>query len=170
MSEIINRVSNSPIRTIDLEDFYDTRERVLFDLKPFLYQELILKEKDFREALKTLNWSHYNGKVVAITCSADAIVPNWAFILVGTYLQPLAVPFVIGGLDCLEQYLFDQAIQSLDVAEYTDRPVVIKGCSKFPLPLYAYGKVLGMLQSYAKSIMYGEPCSTVPLYKKPRQN
>lgn len=170
MSEIINRVANSPIRTIDLEDFYDKRDRVIFDLKPFLFQELILKEKDFREALKAMDWSQYKGKAVAITCTADAIVPNWAFILVGTYLQPLAVPFVIGGLDNLEQYLFDQAIQSLDVAAYADRPVVIKGCSKYPLPLYAYGKVLGMLQSTAKSIMYGEPCSTVPLYKKPKEN
>ncbi|UJP66620.1 DUF2480 family protein [Mongoliitalea daihaiensis] len=170
MSEIINRVANSPIRTIDLEDYYDARDRVIFDLKPFLFQELILREKDFREALKMLDWSQYFGKAVAITCTTDAIVPNWAFILVGTYLHQIHVPFVIGTLEALEQYLFDQAIQALDITDYADKPIVIKGCSKFPLPLYAYGKVLALLQGTAKSVMYGEPCSTVPLYKRPKNN
>lgn len=168
MSEIINRVASSPLKTIDLEEFYDPRERVLFDLKPFLFQELILKEKDFRDSLKGLDWTIYQGKAVAITCTADAIVPNWAFILVGTYLHKLNVSFVIGSMEALEQYLFDQAIQSLDVEDLKNRPVVIKGCSKYPLPLYAYGKVLNLLQGSVKSIMYGEPCSTVPLYKKPK--
>jgi hypothetical protein len=166
MNEIVNRVANSAIRTIDLEDFYDKRERVLFDLKPFLFQGLILREKDFRESLKSLNWSSYEDKAVAITCTADAIVPNWAFILVGTYLHQLSIPFVIGNMDTLEQFLFDKAIQDLAVDAYADKPVVIKGCSKHPLPLYAYGKVLALLQGTAKSIMYGEPCSTVPLFKR----
>lgn len=166
MNEIINRVANSPIKTIDLEDFYDRRERVLFDLKPFLFQELILKEKDFRDALKSFSWSTYENKAVAITCTADAIVPNWAFILVGTYLHQFNIPFVIGNLDALDQYLFDRAIEDLVVDAYADKPVVIKGCSKYPLPLYAYGKVLALLQGTAKSIMYGEPCSTVPLFKR----
>lgn len=168
MSEIINRVASSPLKTIDLEEFYDPRERIIFDLKPYLFQELILKEKDFRDSLKALDWTIYEDKVVAISCTADAIIPNWAFILVGTYLHKFRVPFVIGNMEALEQYLFDQAIQSLAIEDFKDRPVVIKGCSKYPLPLYAYGKVLNMLQSSVKSIMYGEPCSTVPLYKKPK--
>ncbi len=165
MSEIINRVANSPIITIDLELFYRKEDRVVFDLKDFLYQELILKEKEFRSNLKELDWSLYTGKLVAIDCTADAIVPNWAFMLVGTYLSRLNVFYVIGDLNALEQCLFEEALMGIDPLDYKDRPVVIKGCSKFPVPLYAYGRIVSMLQKHVKSIMYGEPCSTVPLYK-----
>jgi len=165
MTEIINRVVSSPIVTLNLEDYYRKEERVIFDLKDFLFQELILKEKDFRNALKELNWEKFNGKLVAVTCTADAIVPNWAFMLAGTYLGKQGVEYVVGDLDVLEQFLFEQALFKINPIEFKDKPVVIKGCSKFPVPLFAYGRVLALLQNHAKSIMYGEPCSTVPLFK-----
>ncbi len=168
MSEIINRVANSPLITIDLEELYRKEERVLFDIKDFLFQGLVLKELDFRSALKELDWEQYRGKLVAIACSADAIVPAWAFVLVGTYLSKLGIEYVIGNLDSLEQYLFEQSIQKINPEDYKGKPVVIKGCSKLPVPLYAYGRVTALIQPYVKSIMYGEPCSTVPLYKAPK--
>lgn len=168
MSEIINRVANSPIVTIDLEDYYRSEERVVFDLKDYLFQELILKEKDFREALKNLDWQVYQGKLVAVTCSADAIVPNWAYILVGTYLGKYEVEYVVGDLGVLEQHLFEKALSKINPEMFRDKPVVIKGCSKHPVPLFAYGRIVSIVQPFAKSIMYGEPCSTVPLYKAPK--
>jgi hypothetical protein len=168
MSEIVNRVANSPIITLNLEAFYRKEERMVFDLKDYLFQELILKEKEFRAALKELDWTQYHGKLVAITCTADAIVPNWAYMLVGTYLGKNAVTYIIGDLHALEQFLFEEALSKIDPEEYDGRPVVVKGCSKFPVPLYAYGRAVSKIQDHAKSIMYGEPCSTVPLYKAPK--
>ncbi|MCH7409074.1 DUF2480 family protein [Belliella sp. DSM 111904] len=168
MSEIINRVANSSLVTINLEDFYRKEERVVFDIKDFLFQELVLKELDFRSALKSLDWGTYSNKLVAITCTADAIIPAWAFMLVSTYLTSNSVEHVIGDLSVLEQYLFEQAISKIDASLYKDKPVVVKGCSKFPVPSYAYGRLLTLVQPHAKSIMYGEPCSTVPLYKAPK--
>ena len=165
MNEIINRVAISPIVTIDLEQLFRTEPRVVFDLKNFLYQDLILKEKAFRNELKAVNWEMYKGKLVSIYCSTDVIVPNWAFILVGTYLGKYGVEYVIGSLDSLEQYLFESALSKLNPMDYKEKPVVIKGCSKFPVPLYAYGRVMSLIQMHAKSIMYGEPCSAVPLFK-----
>jgi len=168
MSEIVNRVAASPIITIDLETLYRHEERVGFDLKEFLFQELVLREKDFRADLSKIDWDNYKGKVVAIFCSADAIVPNWAFMLVGTYLAKAGIEFIIGKQEDLEQYLFEKAISKINPQDYENKPVVIKGCSKYPVPLYAYGRIMAMIQPYAKSIMYGEPCSTVPLYKAPK--
>lgn len=168
MSEIVNRVAASPIITIDLETLYRHEERVGFDLKEFLFQELVLREKDFRADLSKIDWDKYKGKVVAIFCSADAIVPNWAFMLVGTYLAKAGIEFIIGKQEDLEQYLFEKAISKINPQDYENRPVVIKGCSKYPVPLYAYGRIMAMIQPYAKSIMYGEPCSTLPLYKAPK--
>jgi hypothetical protein len=165
MKEIVNRVANSPIVTIDLEEFYRAEERVVFDLTEFLYEGLVLREKDFRVALKELDWDFYRGKLVAVLCSADAIVPNWAFMLVGTYLSKLGVDYIIGDLQALELYLFEKSLSLIDPIEFSGKPVVIKGCSKKPVPLFAYGRILSLVQPYAKSIMYGEPCSTVPLYK-----
>lgn len=166
MSEIVNRVTNSPIVTINLEEIYPREERVVFDLKPFLFQELILREKDFRTTLKEIDWSQYENKWVAITCTADAIVPNWAFMLVATYLDSITLGYAIGDLRELEVMIAEQCLKELDLELFIDRPVVVKGCSDFPIPLFAYGKIISLLQSRAKSIMYGEPCSTVPLYKK----
>lgn len=170
MSEIINRVANSSIITIDLEDLSPKGERVIFDLKDYLYQELVLKEMDFRKALKELDWSLYEGKYVAVYCSADAIVPTWAYMLVSTYLEGLAAAYVIGNKDVLEQFIYHEVISNIDLEDFTDRPVVIKGCSNIPVPLFAYGEIVRHLKGVAKSIMYGEPCSTVPIYKRPKIN
>ncbi|MBN3583769.1 DUF2480 family protein [Algoriphagus aestuarii] len=166
MSEIVNRVSQSAIVSLNLEEIYPKEERIVFDLKPFLFQELVLKEKDFRAALKELDWNPYQDKWVAILCSADAIVPNWAYMLVATYLTPIANGYAIGGLNELEVMISEKCLGNLDLEIFNDKPVIVKGCSDFPIPLFAYGKIVSLVQSRAKTIMYGEPCSTVPLYKK----
>ncbi len=168
MSEIINRVANSPIVTIDLEEYYQPGDRIDFDLQDYLFQGLVLREKDYREALKDIDWETYRGKYVAVFCSADAIVPTWAFMLAMTYLEGIAAEVVMGNRDALEQYLFDKALQQIDPHEFKDRPVVVKGCSKVPVPLFAYGEIVKMMKGVARSIMYGEPCSTVPLFKQKR--
>ena len=168
MSELINRVATSSILSINMEEFYPQEERVVFDLKPFLFQELILREKEFRQVLKELDWSVYNDKWVAVTCTADAIVPTWAFMLVCTYLENKARGYVLGSLENLEQHVAETALANIDFTQFENRPVVVKGCSKFPVPLFAYGRLISLLQSRAKSLMFGEPCSTVPLYKKPK--
>lgn len=166
MSEIVNRVSSSSIISLNLEEIYPQEERVIFDLKPFLWQELILKEQDFRKALKEVDWEIFRGKWVAIFCSADAIVPTWAFMLVCTYLQSVAKGYSIGDLDALEIMISESVISNFDLESFRDRPVVIKGCSNFPIPLFAYGRMISALQPVARSLMFGEPCSTVPLFKK----
>jgi len=168
MSEIINRIANSSIATINLEEFSPAGERVVFDLKDYLYMELVLKEMDFRKALKELDWSIFKGKYVAIHCSADAIVPTWAFMLVATYLDGAAANYVIGDKNALEQFLFQKALDKINPDDFADRPVVVKGCSEIPVPLFAYGEIIRLLKGVAKSIMFGEPCSTVPLYKRPK--
>jgi len=168
MSEIANRVSQSAILSINLEELYPKEERIIFDLKPFLFQEFVLREKEFRADLKGLDWSQYAGKWVSINCSSDAIVPNWAFMLVATYLTPICRGYVIGDLKELEVYISEMVLSKIDLDSFSDRPVVIKGCSDFPVPLFAYGRLVSLIQSRAKSIMYGEPCSTVPLFKKPK--
>jgi hypothetical protein len=168
MSELVNRVAASPIISVNMEEFYPQEERLLFDLKPFLFQELILREKEFRQALKELDWSVYDNKWVAVTCTADAIIPTWAFMLVCTYLESHSKGYVMGTLENLEQHIAEVTLAEVDWTEFENRPVVIKGCSKFPIPLFAYGRLISLLQSRAKSLMFGEPCSTVPLYKKPK--
>jgi hypothetical protein len=166
--EIINKVANSGLVTIDLEEFYREGERVLLDIKPLLFQEMILKEKDFREFIKNEDWSKYTDKFVAITCSNDSIVPTWAYMLLSLSLQPFAKKTVFGNLDLLENELFDEALNKMDLSQYKDARVVIKGCSNKPVPINAYVKLCSALKPYAKSMMYGEPCSTVPLYKAPK--
>ncbi len=165
-NEIVNKVSTSGIVTINLEDFYIKGERVLFDIKPLLFQELILKEKDFREFIKNNDWSQYQNKLVALTCTADAIVPTWAYMLLTLALQPFAKKVVFGDLQTLETLLFAEQLEKIDVKDYKDARVVIKGCGDIDLPKNAYVQLTALLQPHAKSIMYGEPCSTVPLYKK----
>ncbi len=166
MSELINRVAASPIVSIDLEEFYPQEERVLFDLKPFLFQELVLREKEFRQSLKDLDWTVFSNKWVAVTCTVDAIVPTWAYMLVCSYLENVALGYVIGTMENLEQHIAEITLSKIDVEEFKDRPIVIKGCSKYPIPLFAYGRLVSLLQSQSRSLMFGEPCSTVPLYKK----
>jgi hypothetical protein len=164
--EIINRVSNSQLTTFDLEELYTPGERVLFDVKPLLFQELVLKEKDFRDFVKAHDWSQYQNKYVAITCSADAIVPTWAYMLLSTSLQPVASQVVFGSLQDLENVLFKQALDKIDWEKFSKAKVVIKGCSKVNVPISAYVEATNRLRPIATSIMFGEPCSTVPIFKK----
>lgn len=170
MSEVmINKVAESGIITLDLETFYPSEEVVIFDMKDFLFMELILKEKDFRESMKNLDLSVYQEKNVAITCSADAVIPMWAYMLVASYLQPVAANIVFGDAEYLKQTLFLKNIEQINVADYTDKRVVIKGCGDLPISEPAYITITSLLRPVVKSIMYGEPCSTVPIYKKSKQ-
>ena len=165
---IINRVSESLLTTIDLEEFYPKGETVVFDMKDHLFMGLILKEKDFREALKILDLSVYTGKNVAVTCTADAVIPMWAYMLVATYLQPVAKEVVFGNEDFLHKTLFLKNLAAINVKDYEDKRVVIKGCGDLPISETAYVEITKLLRPVVKSIMYGEPCSTVPIYKKPK--
>lgn len=165
--EIINKVANSGLITIDLEEFYPKGERVLFDIKPLLFHELILKEKDFREFIKQEDWSKYRDKLVAIVCTADAIVPTWAYMLLSLALEPHAKKVVFGNLETLEAVVFHDMLKNINYQEYKDKRIVIKGCGNLPVTTNAYVELANGLKPFAKSIMYGEPCSTVPLYKAP---
>lgn len=168
MSELINRVAQSALVTVNLEELLHPGERVVYDIKDNLFHGLILKEKDFRAFVKEHDWSMYDGKNVAIICSADAIVPTWAYMLLATKLTGHANYFVFGDLNALEQALMQEAISKIDVEEYRDAKVVVKGCGSIPVPTYAYVEIMRKLLPVASSLMYGEPCSTVPLYKKPK--
>ena len=164
--EIQNKVTNSGLITFNLEDHYPEGERVQFDFKPWLFQELILKEKDFREYLKNHDWSQYQNKYVAVTCSADAIIPAWSYMLIFSKLEPFAKKIVFGDLNTLEEKIFDEILSKLDVEAYRDQRIVIKGCSNKPIPVSVYAALTALLQPVVKSIMFGEPCSTVPVYKR----
>ena len=167
--EIINRVANSPLITIDLEALYDQGDRVLFDLRHHLFEGIILKERDFREFLKNHDWSQYAGKHIAVYCTEDAIIPTWAYMLLTTKLEPFAKTIVYGDLDRLDDVVWREVIKEIDPANYAGKKVVIKGCSKIKVPTSAYVEVTRLLRPFAASIMYGEPCSTVPLYKAPKK-
>ena len=162
----INKVAESGLISVDLENWYPKGETAVFDMKDYLFMGLILKEKDFREALKNIDWSVYNNKNIALTCSADAIIPVWAWMLVATYLQPVANEIVLGDEKELHKKLFLKNLSSINVNEYTDKRVVIKGCGETPIGDFVYMEITKLLRPVAKSIMYGEPCSTVPVYKK----
>jgi Protein of unknown function (DUF2480) len=166
MSEpFVNKVAESGLITIDLENWYPKGESAVFDMKDYLFMGLIVKEKDFREALKNFDWSVYQNKNVAITCTADAIIPVWAFMLVAAYLQPVAKEIVMGDEKELHKTLFLN-IAAIEVNEYADKRIVIKGCGETPIADYVYMEITKLLRPVVKSIMYGEPCSTVPVYKK----
>ena len=165
-NEIVNKVAQSGLITIDFEDFYSKGERVLFDIKDLLFQGLILREKDLREFVAKEDWSKYQDKFVALTCSADAVVPTWAYMLLTIHLEPYAKKIVFGDLETLEINLFAETLSKLTIEDYKDARIVIKGCGKLPVPKFAYVEITRLLRPVAKSIMYGEPCSTVPLYKK----
>jgi hypothetical protein len=167
MDEVINnKVSESGLVTLNLEEFFPSGEIVLFDMKDYLFMGLILKEKEFREALKTIDLNPYANKSVAVTCSADAVIPIWAYMLVASYLQPIASDVAFGTVEEVTNQLLMKNIGQINLADYTDKRVVIKGCGELPVGESAYLEATKLLRPIAKSIMYGEPCSTVPIFKK----
>lgn len=166
MEEIINRVAKSGLISLDLEAYYHQGERIVYDLKDNLFMGMILKEKDFREFLKTHDWTQYRGKNVAVTCTEDAIVPTWAYMLLALQLGPYANTVVFGDINDLEEKLFFDAINQINPEDYRDARVVVKGCSKHPVPTAAYVEIAQKLQPVVQTLMFGEPCSTVPLYKR----
>ena len=167
--EIINRVANSALEVFDLEDYYPVVSRAEIDISQWLLEGFLLKEKDFREHLKNHNWSQYQDAYVAINCSTDAIVPAWASILVAIQLAPYAKKIVDGTLEDLDSSLYEEILRNLDYTAYKSKPVIIKGCSKKPVPTRAYIIAAHYLQPFARSIMYGEACSAVPLYKESKK-
>ena len=165
--DLVNKVAQSGLLTFDLEDHYPAAGSIVsFDLKDHLFRGLILREKDFREALQAMDWSQYTDKIVAVHCSADAIIPNWAWMLVAAQVQPVARKVIMGDPQAALVAYYRDVLQSADLSAYTDQRVVIKGCSDKDVPAEAYLEITRLLRPVAKSIMYGEPCSTVPVYKK----
>lgn len=167
--EIINRVAQSGLVTFDLETLYRPGEREFIDLGEQLHEGLILREKDFRTFVQSHDWSGYQGKYVAVGCTADAIIPVWAFMLLAASLEPYAARVVYGSLDDLERILFYDQLAAVNWEEFRDRKVVVKGCSKVPVPTDAYIEAVNRLRPVAASLFFGEACSTVPLYKRPRR-
>ena len=167
MEEVfVNKVSESGILSLNLEDFYPKQDIALFDMKDYLFMGLILKEKDFRESLKNLDLSIYQNKVVAVTCSADAVIPMWAYMLAASYLQPIATEVAFATVEELKNTLLLKNIEQITLAEFVDQRVVIKGCGELPVGEAAYLLATKILRPVVKSIMYGEPCSTVPIFKR----
>jgi hypothetical protein len=164
--DIVNRVANSKFVVVDLEDYYPTGKRMLFDIKDWLFEGLVLREKEFRAQVNTHDWSQYQDTYVALTCSTDAIVPAWAYMLLTIHLEPYAKKILIGDLEQLEGSIYQTIIEHLDVEPFKDKPLIIKGCSNKPVPANAYILLSQKLKPIAKSIMYGEACSSVPLFKK----
>ena len=167
-NEIVNRVASSGLKIFDLEEHYVPGARVLLDIRDQLYEGVILREKSYREFIKSHDWSQYQDKFVAITCSEDAIIPTWAFMLLTSALEPFARTIVFGGLEELETKIFFDALAKVDWQQYADAKVVIKGCSKVAVPTAAYVEATRLIRPHAASIMFGEPCSTVPVFKKSR--
>ncbi|HOZ78064.1 MAG TPA: DUF2480 family protein [Ferruginibacter sp.] len=165
-NELFNRVNESALVTLNLEDYYPKDEVAVFDMKDYLFMGLILKEKDFREALKNLHLAPFSGKAVAVTCSADAVIPVWAYMLVASVLQPVAKEVLFGTEVEIKKQLLLNSIAALPVDEFTNKRIVIKGCGDLPIGEAAYLQATKLLRPVAKSIMYGEPCSTVPIFKK----
>ena len=166
MDEIINKVANSVLEVFDLEEHYSAGIRTQIDVSQWLVDGFLLKEKDFRESLNNHNWSQYHNDYVAINCSTDAILPSWATILVTVYASPFAKRIVLGNLTDLETQLYQEILSKIDYSTYLNKPIILKGCSKKPVPQAAYIMAIQYLQPVAKSVMYGEACSAVPLFKK----
>tara|TARA_Y100000385_G_scaffold265704_1_gene300195 strand:- start:838 stop:1347 length:510 start_codon:yes stop_codon:yes gene_type:complete len=163
--EIVNRVANSALITIDLEDYYPKGERISFDIKDWLYESIVLREKEFRIFVNTHDWTIYKNKYIALHCSTDAIIPGWAYMLLRLQLSGIAKQVVVGNLETLETTLYQTIICDLDFSFCENNPIIIKGCSNKPVPQNAYLFLIDKLQPIAKSIMYGEACSSVPLFK-----
>ena len=165
-SQIINKVTASSLITFNLEDYYQAGERVVLDIKDQLYEGLLLREKDFRNFIKNHNWAQYENKFVAITCSTEAIIPTWAYMLLAIELKRYVKHMIFGSLEELEIEIFRNALSKIEWVDFKDAKVVIKGCSKVDVPIAIYVDVASKLKPYANSLMFGEPCSTVPLFKK----
>ncbi len=163
---ILNKIAQSGLITLDLADFYPEGEIAIFDVKDYLFMELILKEKEYRETLTNFDWSSFRNKIVAITCSADAIIPLWAYMLAVSYMEPYAKDVVFGNAEEVLKIVFLKKLQQIDTKEFRDKRVVIKGCGDKVIPEAAFVEITKILRPEVKSIMYGEPCSTVPIYKK----
>ena len=166
MNEIINKVDQSGLITLNLEDYYDSDKRVFIDLKEHLYEGLILRERDFRAFVKSNDWSHYRDCNIAIDITTDAIVPAWAFMLVASAVSPFAKTVIKGSLEDLNKHLYTIALQKIDLTELLDKFVIVKGCSKVPVPESTYVELCALLQPVVKTLSYGEACSKVPLFKK----
>ncbi len=164
--EIVNRVENSDLIQVNLDEYYPQGERILFDIQELLKDGLILIEKDFRSSVKELSWESYNDKYVGIVCSVDAIIPLWAFMLIASKLQPFAKKVIFGNFAELEKAIFNDVFSALDFTQFQDKNVIVKGCGKHPIPESVFVDFTTQLQSFAKNIMFGEACSAVPLYKK----
>ena len=162
----VNKVAASGLITLNLEEYYHSGERVVYDIKDNLFHGLMLREKDFREFIKTHDWASYTGKNIAVICSADAIVPTWAYMLLANKLKPYANEVVFGSLETLESVLFTKALAKIDLNAFAGERVVVKGCADIDVPISAYVEITSLLTPVVKSIMYGEPCSTVPIYKR----
>jgi len=164
--EIVNRVANSGLVNFDLEAYYPKGQRKIIDLKDWLFEGLILKEKDFRQAVKDYDWAQHQDQYVAIDCSADAIVPVWSYMLISNAISPYAKKVVKGNLENLESLIFHELINTLDIIPFKNQRVIVKGCSNLPIPESAYVAITNKLSPVVKSIMYGEACASVPIYKK----
>lgn len=165
MDTIQNKVADSGLITIDPAEFYTSGKRMIFDLKPLLFEELLLREKDLRDFIKVHDWTQYSDALVAVYCSSDAIIPVWAYMLIASAMQPYAKMIHFGTPDALEEQLFDNALKNFDVTAYNGKRIVVKGCGDIPVPVSVYMRLTTLLQPVVKSILYGEPCSTVPVYK-----
>ncbi len=165
MNDITNKVASSGLITIDPADFSPQGKRAVIDIKPLLVEEFLLREKDFREYVKTTDWSVYDGQFIAVTCSNDAIIPVWAYMLLAAALEPFAKKIVFGDAEALEEVLFSEQLSKIKPGDYRDQRIVIKGCGDVHVPVSAYVELTRLLKPVAKTIMYGEPCSTVPVYK-----
>ena len=162
---ILNKVAQSGLISIDLEDWYPQGKCVEIDLADWLEGGFILKEKDFRAKIEEHNWQQYQDQYVAINCSTDAIVPSWAYLLMSLRLQPYAVKVIHGDLNLLEILIFEEVIAKIDIKPYQNQRVIVKGCSKRFIPDNAYIQLVNRLQPVVKSLFFGEACSSVPLYK-----
>lgn len=169
METLVNRVANSGIITLNLEDYFPVEEIITFDIKDYLFKELILKEKDFRTALKEHDWDQYEGKILLVDCTADAIVPLWANMLITSYAAPVVKEIYYGKSEDYLSHHYNRVLSKIDMSVYDGARVVIKGCSSKPVPPGAYMALTEKLRPYAQSIMFGEPCSTVPIFKRPRK-
>ncbi|MBS1663116.1 MAG: DUF2480 family protein [Bacteroidetes bacterium] len=164
--EIINKVAQSGLLNLDLEDYFPKEEIVVFDLKPHLFMEMILKEKDFRAALQAIDWSIYQDKILAVTCTADAIIPSWAYMLVAVSAEPFAKAIIFGDKETALRQTFLENLRAIDIDQFIDKRVIVKGCGDLSVGGFAYMEIARRLRPVVKSILYGEACSNVPVFKK----